>query len=305
MNEKSLTYFLEVYNSRNIQAAADKLYMTHQGLSRIIRSFEDELGHPLFVRTNHGLEPTDFAHTIVPHVRRLLEDYATIQGIDSLTSQKKAAVTVYALDHVFGSLGADFFVGFNNAHPEITLSILDTTDEHALEAITTGKCDFAVVNGPVDNTRFNAEELFFARFCFRVNRADPLAQKDTIEPEDMRGRKLIGKGRAYHCFRSNIDRYLFENAISVDVPVETNDEELMQELVERNLAVAATYDFSASSHCGANTVLKYLKDESVGSPICLVEKNGIIPTKAGRAFKKYLLEYIRDKNNAYCLLGKT
>lgn len=78
--------------------------------------------------------------------------------------------------------------------------------------------------------------------------------------------------------------------------VPLNDEELMQELVDRNLAVAATYDFSARSHCGKNTVLKYLEDETVGSHICLVEKNGIIPTKAGRIFKKYLLEYVRGIN---------
>ena len=44
MNQKQLSYFLEVYRCRNIQAAADKLYLTHQGLSRVIRSLEEELG---------------------------------------------------------------------------------------------------------------------------------------------------------------------------------------------------------------------------------------------------------------------
>lgn len=295
MNQKQLAYFIEVYNSRNIQAAADKLYMTHQGLSRIIRSLEDELGHPLFVRSNHGLKPTDFANSIVPHIQRLLDDYATIQGIDSLTSQKKSAVTVYALDHVFGSLGADFFIGFHEAHPDITLSVLDTTDEHALDAIASGKCDFAVVNGPIDNTRFSAEQLFFAKYCFRVNKNDTLALKEKIAPEDLRGKMIIGKGRAYKCFRTNIDRYLFENGIIVEVPAETSDEELMAELADKGFAVAVTYDFSAQNHCGENTVIKFPADDSMGSPICLVEKSGTLPTKAGREFKKFLLEYIKGK----------
>lgn len=293
MNYKQLIYFVEVYNSRNIQAAADKLYMSHQGLSRIIHTLEEELGHPLFLRSNRGLEPTDFAHTIVPHVQRLLDDYATIQGIDSLTSQKKSAVTVYTPDHVFSYFGADFFMRFHELHPDITLSVLDTTDEHALDAISRGNCDFAVVNGPVDNTRFSSENLFFSKFCLRVNKADTLALKENIVSEDLRGKKLIGKGRAYHCFRTNIDRHLFENGINVDVPAETNNEELICELVDKGLAIAATYDFSAITHCGENSVIKYLADESLGSPICLVEKSGRVPTRAGRAFKKFLLEYMQ------------
>ena len=35
MNQKQLSYFLEVYHCRNIQAAADKLYLTHQGLQTL------------------------------------------------------------------------------------------------------------------------------------------------------------------------------------------------------------------------------------------------------------------------------
>ena len=156
MNQKQLSCFLEVYRCRNVQAAADKLYLTHQGLSRIIRTLEEELGHPLFVRSNRGVEPTDFATTLVPHVQRLLDDYATIQGLDSLTSQKKAVVTVYALDHLLGYLGADFVTAFHAEHPDITLSVLDTTDVTALESLSDGRSDFALVNGPIDNTRFSA-----------------------------------------------------------------------------------------------------------------------------------------------------
>lgn len=290
MNQKQLYYFLQVYNCRNIQAAADKLYLTHQGLSRVIRSLEDELGEQLFVRSNRGLEPTDFATTLVPHVQRLLDDYAAIQGVHSLVSHKKSVVTIYALDHILGYLGADFVADFHAEHPDITLSVLDTTDEAALESLSAGKSDFALVNGPIDNTRFTAEPLFFSRYCFRIHKDNPLAYKSSLQFEDFRGQKLIGKGRAYHCFRTNIDRYLFENGIDIDVPVETSDEELMMELVEKNLAIAVTYDFSAISHCGENTVIRYLDDPDMGHNIYLVEKANTLPTKPGRAFKRFLLE---------------
>ena len=50
MNKKQLEYFMETYHYRNIQAAADNLYISHQGLSRVIRSLEDELGQEMCIR---------------------------------------------------------------------------------------------------------------------------------------------------------------------------------------------------------------------------------------------------------------
>ena len=294
MNQKQLSYFLEVYRCRNIQAAADKLYLTHQGLSRVIRSLEEELGSPLFKRTNRGLEPTDFAATLVPHVQRLLDDYATIQGVHTLTSQEKTVVSVCALDHLFGHFGADMLLQFHERHPEITLSILDTTDEYALESLSAGRCDFAVVNGPIDNTRFTATPLFYARYAFRMRRDHPLAEKEHLTFSDFQGETILGKGRAYHCFRTNIDQYMLSQGLHVTVPIETPDEDLLQQLVEAGLGIAATYDFTAVSHCGENTVVRCLDDDRAGHHIYLVEKAGTLPTRAGRAFKKFLLDKVTE-----------
>lgn len=290
MNQKQLSYFLEVYRCRNIQAAADKLYLSHQGLSRVIRSLEEELGSPLFTRSNRGLEPTDFAASLVPHVQRLLDDYATIQGVHTLTSQARSVVTVYALDHLFEYFGAEFLLAFHRRFPEITLSILDTTDEYALESLSAGRCDFALVNGPIDNTRFTAVPLFYARYCFRMRRDHPLAAKERLTFEDFQGESILGKGRAYHCFRTNIDRHMLQRGLNVTVPLETPDEALLEQLVEAGLGIAATYDFTALAHCGENTVVRYLEDADAGHHIYLVEKAGTLPTRAGRAFRQMLLE---------------
>lgn len=61
MNKKQLTYFLTAYEAKSLQKAADLLYVSRQGLSKMIRSLEDELGEPLFRRTPKGLVATDFA----------------------------------------------------------------------------------------------------------------------------------------------------------------------------------------------------------------------------------------------------
>ena len=100
MNQKQLAYFLTVYSEGSIQAAADKLYITRQGVSRALRQLEEELAQPLFSRTASGIAPTDFARSILPHVRQLLSEYDYIAGTQTLAAQRRSVVTVYALDHI-------------------------------------------------------------------------------------------------------------------------------------------------------------------------------------------------------------
>ena len=44
MNQKQMQYFVTVYETQNIQAAADQLFVTRQGVSKVIRLLETELG---------------------------------------------------------------------------------------------------------------------------------------------------------------------------------------------------------------------------------------------------------------------
>ena len=76
---------------------------------------------------------------------------------------------------------------------------------------------------------------------------------------------LLCKTRdVYHCFRTNIDQFMLSQGLHVTVPIETPDESLLQQLVEAGLGIATTYDFTAVSHCGENTVVRYLDDDRAG-----------------------------------------
>ena len=96
LNQKQMEYFIEVYRQGNMQGAADRLYVSRQGVSKMIKTLEEELGQLLFIRNPHGLVPTDYATALLPHVQRLLEEYRSIAGMSTLASQSKSVVTVYA-----------------------------------------------------------------------------------------------------------------------------------------------------------------------------------------------------------------
>ncbi|MGN8835305.1 LysR family transcriptional regulator [Allisonella histaminiformans] len=136
MNQKQLQYFVTVYQTKNIQTAADRLFVSRQGVSKVIRLLEEELGQKLFIRSVRGVIPTDYATILLPHARQLLEDYDAIRGLHTLAAQAKSVVTIYSLDHVLAYLGASLIEDFHKAHPSIILSVVDTTDAMALTALS-------------------------------------------------------------------------------------------------------------------------------------------------------------------------
>ncbi len=293
MNHKQLEYFIEAYRSRNIKAVADKLYVTRQGISKVIRQLENELGQPLFTRTPRGLEVTDYATALLPHAQRLLDDYHYIKGLNTLAAQAKSVVTIYALDHVLAYLGAEFLLDFRQAHPDIILSIIDTTDDTALDGLDKKKCNFAIVTGPLDQSRFQGIELFFSRYCVRMHKDHPLAEKKEIHYTDLDGTTIIGKGRAYQCFRHNMDKYVLLPGLKVNILGETADEQIITELVARNKAINIGYDYSAVVNPHPDIVMRPLSStEENGQPVYLVTDNHTLSTSATRKFQQFILDWI-------------
>ena len=156
MNQKQMEYFLEVYRQGNIQSAADKLYVSRQGVSKMLKSLEEELGQLLFIRNPHGLVPTDYANALLPHVQRLLAEYRSIASMSTLASQSKSVVTIYALDHIMAYLGAEFLWDFHQACPDIILSTVDTTDDAVV--LQRNPCSFpGTARGSIANIRWPAK----------------------------------------------------------------------------------------------------------------------------------------------------
>lgn len=119
MNQKQLQYFVTVYQTQNIKTAADTLYVSRQGVSKVIRLLEEELGQPLFIRSIKGVIPTDYATTLLPHAKSLLEEYDAIRSLRTLAAKSQSVVTIYALDHVLAYLGASLIEDFHEAYPSI------------------------------------------------------------------------------------------------------------------------------------------------------------------------------------------
>ena len=79
MDTKDLRCFCRVYEERGINQAAKQLFISSQGLSRIIAKLEAELQVTLFERSVRGLCPTASGSYLYENCRELLEKLEDIE----------------------------------------------------------------------------------------------------------------------------------------------------------------------------------------------------------------------------------
>lgn len=295
MNRKQIAYFLSACRHRSMQAAADEAGVSRQALSKTVRALEDELGRSLFERTPEGLRPTDFALRLMPHAKSLAAEFDAICGLNTLAEQAARTVTVFALDHIPQLLGAEFFWRFHSEHPDAVLSITEMSDDAALRGLREQACDFAILTGAPQEDGIASEPLFFSRYCVRCRLDDPLAAGKSVTFEDLRGRRLVSKGRAYRCFRRGIEGALLAPGIPFDLVAEATDEEVIAELILRHGAVNLGYDYAAAANPRPGIAVRPLEGAGeAGQFMVLARRRSALPTKAAGYFRDCLLARLSE-----------
>lgn len=303
MNQNQLLYFTEVYRCRNIQHAALHLSVSRQGISKVIRSLEQELGKTLFERSPSGVNPTEFASALYPHALNLLNEYNYIAGMNTL-SYHDTVLTIYSMEHFFAYLSSDFLMDFKKRYPDITLNITDMSDDAILNGITVQSCDLGIVNGPLDFTQFRGTPLFFSHYVARIHRTHPFAQKEFLTLADLHGETIVGKGRGYRCFRSNLNLHLLQPGYKVNILAEVSDELLLTELVRKNHAISIGFDFSASLFPDEDIVTLPLYPFEMGSTLYLTERIDAPSSGPLLQFKSFLTEWIITHKKNQPVAGK-
>lgn len=191
MDTRDLEAFIAVYKYKGLSSAAKTLYITPQGLSKTIQKLERELGTALFTRKPTGMEPTLAGERLYMCSRSIINQLSSISGeYLNLSADYTVPCTSYSVRF----LSSEIFAYMHSLYPDVGLHLIEKPDSVIDEMLGDGQVEIALMQAPVDSSRYNYISLASFPVCVLVNRSNPLALHDSLSLSDLQGMSLLYVG---------------------------------------------------------------------------------------------------------------
>ncbi len=208
MTTKQIEYILELAKTLNFNHAAENLFVAQSTITYQIKAAEEEIGFQIFERSGKGatLTPAGFQFCLsLRNINQELKD-AIEQG-QNFARQYREDISIGLSVRTMIPCLPEAMVAFSKAYPDISITPKFGV-EGRLDAFTSGSLD--ILFDREENVRrvpdIKIHPYYNSYFYLITKTDDPLAQKESIRPEDLVDRTLMVGGGSPPPLRALQDR---------------------------------------------------------------------------------------------------
>ncbi|MDD3339281.1 MAG: LysR family transcriptional regulator [Lachnospiraceae bacterium] len=261
MEIKDLEYFRVVCEQKSITKAASYLYISQQGLSKIIKKIEKELNTTLLERTTAGIRLTQTGEYLYEQIPELLDRYSSIcNEIICMEQSQNHEIELLSSYGMIRLVTPECLDAFRKEYPQIKLVCHEYPDREVERrwAQGQGNAAFLVGNNLVDFPRAKQLEKFEIKLL--VNKAHPLAARTGARMEDLENERLYLESTEF-----NIHTLIVEKCRAAgfepDIAFETSGFSLCHKMVQQNKGISITVDFIFDDMTSDDLVMIPFEDE--------------------------------------------
>ena len=236
MELRVLKYFLAVAREENITKAAALLHLTQPTLSRQLMQLEEELGVQLFHRSRYHIVLTDEGMLLRRRAQELVDLAEKTAQEFRKDPELRGEISIGSGDLEGMYVLAELLASFQKLHPQVTYQIYSGNADHTKEHIEGGTLDLGLLLEPVDISKYDFIRMpVKEQWGVLVHEDAPLAQKETVTPEDLAGVPLILTRRGL--IQQEMERWFGPYAQQLQVNATGN--------LPYNMALLARHDMGA------------------------------------------------------------
>ena len=226
--------------------AASKLFLSPQGLSKIIRSLEDECGAQLFSRTKEGLVPTESGKLFYDKSKVIVRDmndmFTSIEAVNDKEKRFKigfAAGTLRVVD-------IPCVKSFMESNPEILASWCEVENERVLKQLLNDEIGFGFVVGRPNVNNVVAELVSAIELVIYVYKGHPLWDASEVGIADIREEAILSMSPKYHIYHDVINA-CHMNGFNPNIVAELSEGESIYKLVMNKIGLGILPRFFADT----------------------------------------------------------
>lgn len=298
---RQLEYFVSVYESGSITAAAKQVHISQSAVSTALAELEGTLELQLFIRNRRGLIATIAGRQLLREARQILTDTDDLKNhANELSGSFSGSLTVGCYATLSSFLLPSVIDTFVTSYPSVDLDFVTGSHSALQKRLSDGRCDLALLydyDFSTDLFSDNLTKVVLQSSPPHVILRDghPLTRYDEISLEQLQDRPMIlfdlPPGGEY--FKS-----LFEmRGLVPFVRFRTTEFELVRSLVARGLgySILTQQTEIAVSYENRGFVMRPIRDVPRGLNVVAAYPTGARLTRRASAFIEQCVQILSSR----------
>ena len=187
---RQLRLLIAVDEQRNILRASEQLNIAQPAATKTIRELEDVLGVSLFDRSSRGVAPTLYGEVVINHAKLILSQVRQIsEDITSISHGVTGHINIGTLLAASTTLIPQSVLQLKKERPNITVTIIEGTNDKLMPALRTGDIDLVVGRLPEFRERkgISQDVIYDEPIAIVVRKDHPLATNSKLSFAELKG----------------------------------------------------------------------------------------------------------------------
>lgn len=292
MNIRDLNVFFAVVETKHLTKASKLLYMTPQGISKVIKNLENECDCELFIRTSSGMELSECGKCFFEYAQKAKSDYHNMRNEMLRIKQKEHGVV--DLLSAFGILRLvtpECLLDFKRRYPEIDFYHRECPDKQVERWFLSGEGNVAFSLAPCDEKLYDVSELASFPVKLLVNKKHRLSKKSSVLIQDLEGEPLYIESREFKIHDMIVDKCR-EAGFEPNIMFETSGFSLCHKMVRENKGISVTVDFVSDDMGHEDMALIPFSDGIYEWKICMLTRKNEVIGNGVDIFQRQVKEWL-------------
>ncbi len=290
MTFRQMELFMLVCEHQSINRAAEASFVSQQGVSRMIKELEEELGCTLLTRSKQGVALTKSGTYFLGECRTMVEKKNFLQ--ENLSQMEDLPIEIIHVGMAFGVISAlpfGLISSFERDHPYAKIDYNDRADYYLEHQLVKGDYDFCVTTGIVDSDVLAGELLAVEGNYLCIPSTHILHSQETITMDDLQNQPFAMFSTQFH-IRHNFELVCKKAGFTPNIVIASNDFNSLKEIaIHNNLLFVIPAHTTPSQNDG----VRYypFPDDSFQWEIHFVKKKNKVLTDAMEDCYRHIKHY--------------
>ena len=292
MDIKDLKVFHTIAKEESIAKASRILYMTPQGISKIVKNLEAEMGCRLFIRNKSGMQLTESGRRFLEYADKDIEDYYQVKkDILHIEQRQRKVVDLLSAYGIIRMVTPDCIAEFCKKYPDIEFYYREYPDLQAERLFAENEGNVAFSIGEFDEELYHVVPLETFPIKLLVNEQDPLSEQESVTIKDLKNRPLYIESSQFAIYHL-IMRKCEEAGFQPDIAFQTSGFSLCHKMVKENKGISVTVDFVFDDMKEQGVRLIPFSDDVYEWKACMITRKEEAENEAVQCFRQFIQEWI-------------